>query len=162
MRVFLILLSLIICLNVNCKTQKKNSETSNHPKAAQENPKVNKEENQVNTLEGDAKPIPVPVENIDTARLSVSFYSKGEGIDHKSKQRFDMFVNEYEKKIGKILVKQEVRWGREGEVDYCYLLTELSMKEKIDFIKQVQDLFNNVELVHLKENAKCKVWRQNE
>ena len=66
-----------------------------------------------------------------TSRLVVSFYSICCGIDHKAKEKLDEFIKRYEKAKGKPLTKAAVRWGREGEIDYCLKLSELSSEGSI-------------------------------
>src|SRR5688572_16103050 len=63
--------------------------------------------------------VQVPVE--EKYRFLVSFYSIGQGIDGDVQQKFLDWVNGYAKKV----VFEEAHWGREGEVDYCFKLTEL-------------------------------------
>lgn len=95
---------------------------------------------------------PVPAEKDTTLfRFVVSFYSKGEGIDYKSKDEFEKFLNSYPKKI----TFEPTAWGREGEVDYCLKLNELSAIEQTDFVRKAKELLSKSALVHVDENAKC-------
>jgi hypothetical protein len=91
-----------------------------------------------------------------TTRLVVSFYSICCGIDHKAQERLDKFIKRYEKAKGKQLTKATVRWGREGEVDYCLNLSELSRREQKRFIAQVRWLLKRSKLVHINENVACR------
>jgi hypothetical protein len=71
-----------------------------------------------------------------TSRLVISFYSICCGIDHKAKEKLDKFIRQYEKAKGKRLTKAAVRWGREGEIDYCLALLELPQESGRDsFLK---------------------------
>ena len=81
----------------------------------------------------------------------VEFYSIGEGIDFKTKEDFDKFLNTYTKK----LVYEPASWGREGEIDYCLKINELSPAEQTDFVKKAKELLSRSKLVHVNENAKC-------
>ncbi len=87
--------------------------------------------------------------------LIISFYSKGEGIDQKSKDKFDEFLANFENKNNLQNYKYAVSWGREGEIDYCLNLTRLSAENKEKFIKEAKNLRQDSDLVHLSENAPC-------
>jgi len=94
-----------------------------------------------------------------TSRLVVSFYSICCGIDHKAQEKLDNFIKRYEKAKGKPLAKAAVRWGKEGEIDYCLKLSELSPKEQKKFIAQVRVLLKTSKLVNINENAACQSGR---
>ena len=87
----------------------------------------------------------------NTYRLVVQFYSKGEGIDSKVNDAFVKFVDTYTKKI----VYEPTHWGREGEIDYCLKLSELTSVEQDDFVKKAKDLLSKSALVHVNESAEC-------
>lgn len=90
-----------------------------------------------------------------TSRLVVSFYSICCGINHQAQERLDKFIDDYGKAKGRELTKQAVRWGKEGEIDYCLKLSELSLRERKRFISKVRSLLKGAKLVHIKENAPC-------
>ncbi len=94
-----------------------------------------------------------------TSRLVVSFYSICCGIDDKAQEKLDNFIKRYEKAKGKQLAKAAVRWGKEGEIDYCLKLSELSPKEQKKFIAQIRTLLKTSKLVHINENAACQSER---
>jgi hypothetical protein len=94
------------------------------------------------------------------ARLVVSFYSICCGINHKAQEDLDKFIKRYEKTKGKQLTKTTVRWGREGEVDYCLKLSELSPREQKRFIAKVRSLLKKSKLVHINENVACRDVRR--
>ena len=94
-----------------------------------------------------------------TSRLVVSFYSICCGIDHQAQEKLDKFINNYEKAKGKQLTRSVVRWGKEGEVDYCLKLSELSPREQKKFISKVRSLLKRSKLVHINENAACQSER---
>jgi len=87
----------------------------------------------------------------DSFRLVVSFYSIGEGSDYKVKEEFEKFLNSYSKKIA----YEPTPWGREGEIDYCLKLNELSPTEQVDFVKKAKEVLHKSKLVHINENVKC-------
>jgi|GEM_PF-828052 len=84
-------------------------------------------------------------------RLVVSFYSKGEGIDYRAAEKFEAFVLGYKPAVA----FEKTSWGREGEIDYCMKLSELSTKEQKQFIDLARIELANTQLVHFNENAKC-------
>src|SRR6185369_17109930 len=45
--------------------------------------------------------------------------------------------------------------GREGEVNYCLALNELSAAEQTDFIKKANAILGKSTLVHVNENIAC-------
>ena len=89
--------------------------------------------------------------NFERYRLVVSFFSIGEGIDGKTKAEFENFLNNYPKKIN----YHPSHWGREGETDYCLLLSELSSEEQASFISQAKELLSNSNKIHISENSEC-------
>lgn len=108
-----------------------------------------KENAKYNRAGGHAPTDTITTEN--TYRLVISFYSIGEGSDYKTKEEFEKFLNTYTKKIA----YEPTQWGREGEVDYCLKLNELSLTEQLDFVKKAKELVSKSRLVHVNENAKC-------
>jgi len=104
-------------------------------------------------------PVPPPTTTItatqpqnDNVRFIVSFYSIGQGIDLKANDEFVKFLDSYQKKIS----YTPTHWGREGEIDYCLALTELSASEQTEFVKKANEILSKSNLVHQKENAKCE------
>ncbi len=93
------------------------------------------------------------------SRLVVSFYSICCGINRQAQEKFDKFITGYEKKRGKRLAKTAIRWGKEGEIDYCLRLSELSPRERKIFIYRVRLLLKRSKLVHINENVPCRSER---
>ncbi|MBV9959140.1 MAG: hypothetical protein JO360_12005 [Acidobacteria bacterium] len=89
-------------------------------------------------------------------RLIVSFYSICCGIDLPAKEKLDGFISQYEKRNRKRIAKSTVHWGKEGEVDYCLPLSNLSGKEQRRFISQVRSLLRGSKQVNIKENEACQ------
>lgn len=85
-------------------------------------------------------------------RLSVSFYSIGTGTDQAAREKFDKFIAEYTPKV----TAQSKRWGREGEIDYCFRLAELTPQQQADFVKKAREVLASSKLVHVNENAPCR------
>ena len=89
-------------------------------------------------------------------RFGVSFISIGGGIDRQAKQKFDQYIEEFNS-LNKVNLKIEIiKWGREGEVDYCFSLNELDAKLQEKFISEVKNQFNASSLVKIYENETCK------
>lgn len=93
--------------------------------------------------------------DVDSYRFIVSFISMGGGPDIKVLKAFTDYVSEYNAKTGKTIVFERFGWGREGESDYCFKLSEITSTEQVEFIKGVNKLINGSKLVHVSENAKC-------
>jgi hypothetical protein len=81
-------------------------------------------------------------------RLVISFISIGGGIDQESYAKIKDFIDNHPKKPA----FTEHRWGKEGEVDYCLHLKELSKKEQKVFVEDVKKLITKKEMVAIYEN----------
>jgi len=88
----------------------------------------------------------------ERARLIVSFYSPGNGIDNEAHQLFAKEILESNKEIK----YSKVSWGREGEVDYCFQLANMTAGEQAVFVDKVMDLLRNSERIHFYENEACR------
>jgi hypothetical protein len=85
------------------------------------------------------------------SRLLVSFISIGQGADQQAREKFDKFLKEQT-----VLVNYEgINWGREGEMDYCFTLGELSPAQQAEFVKKVKALIGENKLVLISENVPC-------
>ena len=84
-------------------------------------------------------------------RLTVSFISKGAGFDSKKKNAFLSYVDNHPKKPA----YKFVQWGKEGETDYCFTLSELSAAEQTDFVNEIKNKMSGSDLVLIAENAEC-------
>jgi hypothetical protein len=90
-----------------------------------------------------------------TYRLVVSFISKGAGTDPKARDDFGLIINEYRISKGAELKTVRPHWGKEGEMDICTDLTELSDAEKTKMIDKVRDKLGKNDRVTISENAVC-------
>lgn len=92
----------------------------------------------------------------DTYQLVVSFISKGSGIDHKSKDKIDLFIQKQTKKPAFEICQM----GREGETTYLFHLKELTKKEKKKFVIELKGQIIDKEMVHVEEDkpfeSKCR------
>ena len=95
-----------------------------------------------------------------TYRFIVGFYSIGSGTETEQISKFKTFAGEYAQKIGKKISIEKFPWGREGEVDYCMHLENLSQDEQSDFISKTKDILKTAQWVHFFQNAECRHARK--
>lgn len=88
-------------------------------------------------------------------RFIVSFISIGEGTDRNGRETLDGVLASWEKKKGAPIAFESVPWGREGEVDFCFNLKELSKKEQELFVADMKSAFNGRSLIQMTENQPC-------
>lgn len=89
-------------------------------------------------------------------RFGVSFYSKGRGVDKTARQQFSTFLADFQLKNDVTLVVNTSQWGREGEIDYCFKLSELNADKQKAFIAETKEKLKSSTLVHYQENATCR------
>lgn len=89
-------------------------------------------------------------------RINISFISIGSGIDGKARQDFLNFISEYETKWNIHIEMETVKWGREGETDYCVKLSQLNSDEQAKFISSIKEIIKTSKLVRYSENTTCK------
>ena len=92
----------------------------------------------------------------DTYRFNISFISIGSGTDGKARQLFLDFIKDFEAKKNFLIELETVKWGREGETDYCLKLTQLNSDEQAKFISDIKELLKTSKLVRYSENTTCK------
>jgi hypothetical protein len=92
--------------------------------------------------------------------LTVSFYSIGEGTDAKIQEAYNIFIDGFQKERNVKISYEMNAWGREGEMDYCFRLTEMDERGRADFIKQSKALLQKSNLVHVTENGICHPKRR--
>lgn len=90
--------------------------------------------------------------NAMSYRLTVSFISKGEGVDEKAHEDFRDLLEGHTPRLKDF---EQVRWGREGEIDYCLRLSELSKEQQAEFVKKVRAIPSKSALILINENASC-------
>lgn len=85
-------------------------------------------------------------------RVLVSAISIGTGIDPQAKTLLDKFVQEYMDATSKRILYTATHWGREGEMDFCFTLKNLSVEEQQNFVVGLNEVFKNHNLIHVEEN----------
>ena len=89
-------------------------------------------------------------------KLSVSFFSRGSGIDYKKRGEFDSYIIDFQKNEHISLSVEQLKWGREGEVDYCIDLKSLSKSKQQKLITGTKQLLSASELIRITEKDVCK------
>ncbi|MGE0128101.1 MAG: hypothetical protein AB7U82_08475 [Blastocatellales bacterium] len=97
----------------------------------------------------------------ENSRLIISFHSRASGIDGRAKREIDKFISSYGKEKGVQLAKEVVRWGKEGELDYCFKLSEISEEDQKNFVSRIEVLVRNSDRTRMQENAPCRNKRPN-
>jgi hypothetical protein len=106
-----------------------------------------------NTRVGDEKIL--PQNDAEKVRLVISFISQGEGIDRKMKGEFETWL------ATKQNVKYEVRpWGREGELNYCFAMANMSVQDQEAFVKEVRSFMGGRSLIVITENTWCDNYQR--
>ncbi|MEP7169751.1 MAG: hypothetical protein ABI855_10320, partial [Bacteroidota bacterium] len=82
----------------------------------------------------------------------VSFISIGEGTDQHGKEILDSFLNEWATNHKQEIGYQTFQWGREGEVNFCFSLSELNEKQQMEFINGIKEKFKGHDLIKFTEN----------
>lgn len=132
MKKLFFLASLVSLACISCKSKKESVKSSNKTTAASTSSSTNK-----------------PV----TYKLIVSFISKGAGTDASIRTPFINYVQSHQKKP----VFKTVTWGREGEADYCFNLSEFkTKKESIEFIEEIKKIIGTSDMATIAENAECQ------
>lgn len=94
--------------------------------------------------------------NQSTFRFTVSFISKGAGTDYQMKQKYDAFITDFETRNKIKLALSKASWGREGEVDYCFDIKELSKEIVEKFIAESKAVLSASDRINIGENTNCR------
>ncbi len=93
----------------------------------------------------------------NVCNLNVSFRSIGAGIDRKSYKIFLTYLEEFENEEKIKLSYEQLFWGREGEMDYCFKYENLTQKQIQKLEKEIKEKFIESKTVSIsKETAKRK------
>lgn len=87
-------------------------------------------------------------------RVVVSFISIGEGTDQEARSILDNYISTFRGTHGVLAKNAQLPWGREGEVDNCFLLDDFSPDQELQFINGLKELFKENKLVHIDENQR--------
>jgi hypothetical protein len=136
----------LILLTSACGPSRNTSESANN--AAVDSPAVNSVP--PTTPDQPKEQVSTDVNKLRACRVMVTFISIGEGTDREAKGNLDRVTSPYLEK-GK-LEMETIPWGREGEVDYCFMLNNLSGAEQQKFISDLKNTFNGNKLVQIVEN----------
>ena len=90
------------------------------------------------------------------SRFIVSFISIGGGIDRDARDQFTNFILEFGNRNETVINAEIMKWGREGETDFCLKLKELNTSQQEQFVKETKTLLENRKLVRFYENEKCR------
>ncbi len=141
---------LSIMLSAACGSSKTGAATDNEP--ATTGSVATTPETSPSAMENTMKTMPAD----SNYRFIVSFISIGEGTDPKAREMMDRILNSWNAKTGKTIDMETTPWGREGEVDFCFPLTELDASEQAAFIDEFKAVFEGKSLVQLSENQPCR------
>jgi hypothetical protein len=122
-------------------------------------PASNQINNTVNVQTVQEQPIKIETKAIpDTMLYSlvVSFYSIGSGIDRPIAQEFDYLVKDFQEQFGDHFSAERIRWGREGELDYCIQLGEMKPENRKQFRERADVILKKSARVHVTENTTCR------
>lgn len=86
-------------------------------------------------------------------RLIISFGSECCGINKEAEKKIRKIISLYEKEKKVKLKRNKIYWGKEGEFDYCYTLSEISADEQIKLINKTKEIANASKLVEIRENS---------
>jgi hypothetical protein len=95
-------------------------------------------------------------EDENACRLIVSFISIGEGTDPEARRIMDGVLDKWAKKAGKPIASEAIPWGREGEVDFCFYLKELSSGDQALFVKEMKEAMEGRNLIQFAENQESR------
>ncbi len=96
-------------------------------------------------------PVNVPADTSNIRPLVVSFISKGGGIDLVTFEAFEQWLASHPSKPQ----YEKTHWGREGETNLCFRLSEFSTVSRAKFVADVRNYLTDKELVLIQENAAC-------
>jgi hypothetical protein len=89
--------------------------------------------------------------------MNISFRSIGAGIDRKSYKSFLLFLEQFENDEKLKCSYEQIFWGREGEMDYCFHYEGLNEKQIVKFENKIKELFIESKSVYYsKETEKRK------
>ena len=154
MKIIRLIIPSIIFINIACKSPQKTAEATLPPLEKSEVKNVAITDNKDIPLNENAD-LSMQISKDPPYRFIISFISIGEGTDRNAKEILDAALNNWKTSQKKDINYEEVHWGREGEVDFCFLLTELKEVDQKKFISEMKEKFNGHALVQFAENEPC-------
>ncbi len=88
----------------------------------------------------------------DTHSIQVEYYSKGSGIDFKSKKLLEEFLNTYNDKNHTSITYTILKQGKEGETVFTIEVLALSTKEIKHFKIELTEQLKTTKNYRIKEN----------
>ena len=92
-------------------------------------------------------------------RLNVSFYSPGNGINHAAVKMLDSFWDEYKSPTPGGVALYINYWGKEGEVDYCFITNGLNKQHADSLVSTIKDLLKDQDRINYSEFTTCNKRR---
>ncbi len=114
------------------------------------------EKSKTQTEQSDQKSTTETKNNVKQYRFTVSFISKGSGIDYQLLKKFDEFITAFEAKNNVKILIDKAPWGREGEMDYCFNLDSLNKDITAHFIQDSKELLKASDRINIGENTHCR------
>ncbi len=142
-----LLVFILLLVNAACKSGSKVSAGGEPGAAAQEQASAQEPLVQSWTRDQAAK-------GPERFRLVVSLISIGEGTDPEGMRLIERYVEDFGKLSGKSLSYVLIPWGREGEVDCCFALNELTPALQTQFIEGLKERIKGRNLLQINENAR--------
>ena len=91
------------------------------------------------------------------SRLVITFYSIGSGSEYALCKELEDSIESYSLKVGKTIDYKKTSWGREGEIDVCLKLNELSQEEREDFVVHTKTMLKKGKWVNIYDNKPCPI-----
>lgn len=101
-----------------------------------------------------APPAAAPARPATTYPLVVSFISHGSGVWSGAIAQYNVIINEFEQSWGLFPQRVVAHWGREGEYDVCFTLTDLPPAAQQELRESLLWL-DDEPFTEVAENASC-------
>lgn len=88
-------------------------------------------------------------------RVLVSFNSEGGGPDAQSEERMNAYLAEQVRAQGHAIERKIHRWGREGEFNACFALTDMDAAGQAHFVSGLRAALGDTSRAVVKENERC-------
>lgn len=108
-----------------------------------------------------SNPIPKPPPK-NPFPLVLTYISIGGGPDYSSVQTAKSVIKQFEQDLEIKLAFKKVFWGREGEADVCYSLSEINREQRKKLIALLRVSIkpvNGIHFVYVRENVDCREVR---